>query len=346
MDEGSPAQNAGSPRVGIVIGTFNANDHWPRLRTALLNQTFKDFEVVVIDNASDLDKRLADADLPVGFRHIQLTENIGYAAATNRAVATLQTEFIAMLNPDAFPEPEWLEQLMNAAGRHPGAAAFGSTQLRDDAFGVFDGIGDSYWAGGHPFRAGHGRSQKYLAAEGETFSVSAVAALFRRQAFLDIGGFDERFFAIWVDVDFGFRLRLAGGRAIQVPDAVVHHIGGLTIGRRSPFRTYHAFRNRLWIFVKNMPAAFFWFCLPGHIAMTAVDLFLLALRGAWKEAWLGLKHGWKDLPMIIETRREVQAKRRITLGALAKVVVWSPIDPFFKRPKVWATEEPELLPAR
>ncbi len=76
--------------------------------------------------------------------------------------------------------------------------------------------------------------------------------------------------------------------------------------------------------------------------MTAIDLFLVSLRGAWKEASLGLKHGWKDLPLIIETRRDVQAKRRVSLKSLAKAMVWSPIDPFFKKPKVWPAALPEL----
>ncbi len=326
------------PRVGVVIVMFNAIEHWPRLRAALAAQTYRAFEVVVVDNASGPEARLSDADMPAGFRLVQLPENIGYAAANNRAAAVLQTEFLAFLNPDAFPEPEWLEKLLAAAARHPEAAAFGSTMLRDGEIGYFDGVGDSYWAGGAPYRGGQGRHRQFLHAEGEVFSVSAVAALFRRQTFLDLGGFDERFFAVLVDVDLGFRLRLAGGSAVQAPDAVVRHISGSTIGRRSAFRTYHTFRNRLWIYVKNMPALFFWLGLPAHAAMTGLELLIVSMRGGWKEAWLGLKHGWKDLPAMIETRRALQAARKVSLHDLAKTMVWSPIDPFLRRPKIWREE--------
>ena len=56
----------------------------------------------------------------------------------------------------------------------------------------------------------------------------------------------------------------------------------------------------MWIYVKNMPALFFWAGLPAHVAMTGLDLLLVSMRGGWKEAWLGLKHGWKDLPAMIE----------------------------------------------
>ena len=212
---------AGQPRVGVVIVMFNAVAHWPRLRAALAAQRFKAFEVVVVDNASGPEARLSEADMPEGFRLVQLPENIGYAAANNRAVSLLETDFVAFLNPDAFPEPEWLDKLVAAAARHPEAAAFGSTMLRDGEIGYFDGVGDSYWAGGAPYRGGQGRHRHFLHAEGEVFSVSAVAALFRRRTFQDLNGFDDRFFAVLVDVDLGFRLRLAGGKAVQVPDAVV-----------------------------------------------------------------------------------------------------------------------------
>ena len=112
------------PRVGIVIVMFNALEHWPRLRAAMAAQRYRSFEVVVIDNASGLDARLSDADMPKGFRLVQLPENVGYAAANNRAVALLQTELLAFLNPDAFPEPEWLENLVASADRNPNAAAW------------------------------------------------------------------------------------------------------------------------------------------------------------------------------------------------------------------------------
>ena len=70
-------------------------------------------------------------------------------------------------------------------------------------------------------------------------------------------------------------------------------------------------------------------------AMTGLDLLLVSMRGGWKEAWLGLKHGWKDLPAMIETRRILQAQRKASLGKLAKAMVWSPVDPFLRRPKIW-----------
>ena len=179
LETGAPTQ----PRVGIVVVMFNALEHWPRLRAAMAAQRYKSFEVVVIDNASGRDARLSDADLPEGFRLVQLPENVGYAAANNRAAALLNSEFLAFLNPDAFPEPEWLENLVAAADRNPNAAAFGSTMLRDGELGYFDGVGDSYWAGGAPFRGGQGRHRQYLHPEGEVFSAPSVAALFRRQTF-------------------------------------------------------------------------------------------------------------------------------------------------------------------
>jgi GT2 family glycosyltransferase len=91
-------------------------------------------------------------------------------------------------------------------------------------------------------------------SECEIFSPCAAAALYRRSALLEVGGFDEDFFCYVEDVDLGFRLRLAGYRCLYVPLSVAHHIGsGTTGGKNSDFSVYHGHRNLVWAFVKNMP---------------------------------------------------------------------------------------------
>ena len=97
---------------------------------------------------------------------------------------------------------------------------------------------------------------------GEIFAPCAAAALYRRAAFLEAGGFDEHFFCYMEDVDLGFRLRLLGYRCGYAPAAIVHHVGSGTTGARSPFTVYHGHRNLVWTYVKNMPTPWFWLYLP------------------------------------------------------------------------------------
>ena len=107
------------------------------------------------------------------------------------------------------------------------------------------------WQRGHGQRIG--RVDDPEAAE-EVFAPCAAAALYQRDAFQEVGGFDESYFCYFEDIDLGFRLRLAGHRCLYVPQAVALHLGAATAGRESDFAVYHAHRNLVWTYVKNMPA--------------------------------------------------------------------------------------------
>src|SRR5207245_813719 len=122
------------------------------------------------------------------------------------------------------------------------------------------------------WRRDHGAPTSRTRAGQEVFSPCAAAALYRRGAFLEAGGFDERFFCYYEDSDLAFRLRLLGHRCLHVDDAVVHHVGSVTAGRTSDFTVYHSFRNQGWAFVKNMPAPLLWLYLPQHVLLNALQL--------------------------------------------------------------------------
>ena len=102
---------------------------------------------------------------------------------------------------------------------------------------------------------GHGVPVSSVSEEvREVFSPCAAAALYRRSALVEIGGFDDDFFCYSEDVDLGFRLMLAGHSCLYVPTSVTHHVGsGTTGGQNSDFAVYHGHRNLVWTYVKDMP---------------------------------------------------------------------------------------------
>ncbi len=312
------------PSVRIVIVNYNAGAHLRRAVAAVLAQTRRDFELVVVDNGStdgSLDALPADPRLSVR----RMGANLGFAAANNRGAEDAAGNWLATLNPDAFPEPGWLEALLAAAARHPGTAMFGSTQLRDDDPGILDGAGDAYSVFGLPWRGGHGRSVAELAAEGECFGPCAAAALYDLAAFRAAGGFDERFFCYCEDADLAFRLRLAGKRCVQVPGAVVRHVGAGTSGGGGDFMHYHSARNRIWLFVKNMPGPLFWAFL---VPFAATQLALLArdvARGRFRATARGMRDAISGLGPVWHVRRRVQAGRVASIAAVARALTWSPV---------------------
>jgi hypothetical protein len=124
-----------------------------------------------------------------------------------------------------------------------------------------------------------------------------AAAMYRRDAFEQVQGFDEDFFCYAEDVDLGFRLRLLGHRALYVPDAVVYHVGSGSTGRRSDFSVYHGQRNLVWSFVKNMPVSLLLLYWPAHVLMNIAALAILAFRGQGRVAWrakIDAIHGCDD----------------------------------------------------
>jgi GT2 family glycosyltransferase len=117
-----------------------------------------------------------------------------------------------------------------------------------------DGAGDEYHVSGLAWRRFYNHlANGYGLKPEEVFGACAAAAMYRREDFLKIGGFDEDYFSYFEDVDLSFRLRLAGGRCLYVPDAIVHHVGSASTGKLSDFVVYYGHRNLVWTFFKDMP---------------------------------------------------------------------------------------------
>lgn len=326
-----PDGGRSAPPVRIVIVNYNAGPHLSRAVRAVLAQTRGDFELVVVDNGStdsSLDGLPDDPRLSIR----RMKTNLGFAAANNRGAEDASGDWLATLNPDAFPEPGWLEALLAAASRHPGSAMFASTQLRDGDPARLDGAGDAYFVLGLPWRGGHGRpATERPVADGACFAPCAAAALYDLAAFRAAGEFDERFFCYCEDVDLAFRLRLAGKSCVLVPDAVVRHVGAASAGAGSDFMHYHSARNRIWLFVKDMPGALFW---PLLLPFAATNLSLLAwgtARGHGDPVWRGMSDALATIGPVWADRRRLQATRRASAWTVARALSWSPIRLFARR---------------
>lgn len=325
-----PLSAAGTARVTVVIVNFNGGANVVRCLESLAAQTVPPERIVLVDNASSDGSLIACRELvaaggPLAGRTTidALPDNVGFAAGTNRGLAAADTEFVALLNPDAFPEPGWLGALLAAARQHPDAAAFGSRQMLAGTPDRLDGVGDVYHISGLSWRAGHGcRMTAADAQDGEIFSACAAAALYRRAAFDEVGGFDEDFFCYFEDVDLGFRLRLAGYGARYVSNAVVSHVGGGSQGGdRNDFAGFHGHRNLVWCFVKNMPPPLLWACLPAHLLQSIVILAVSVTRGEFRGIVKAKWHALIGLPKCWRKRQFVQAKNRVSATA-----VWRSLD--------------------
>lgn len=310
-----------TPWVRVVIVNHNGGSLLGSVVAALTNQTLSDFEAVIVDNASTDGsiERLSLAD--ERFRVTKAQVNLGFAAGCNRGAEGAGTRWLAMLNPDAIPSPDWLEKLRMASERHPAAALFGSTQLMADNPSLLDGGGDNYSIFGIAWRGGYGAPADQADRDIPVFSPCAAAALYRRDVFETQGGFAESFFCYLEDVDFGFRARLAGHRVIQVADAKVIHVGSALTGRHSHFTLFHSVRNGVFVLIRSMPLPLLCLSLPLYLAS---QVWLMLRTRGWRARLAGLSAGLTNSFKLRDERREISRSRRLSLIAVARLLVWNP----------------------
>jgi GT2 family glycosyltransferase len=308
--------------VAVIIVNANGGDLLERALQGVARQTLQPQRVVLVDNASadgsvdDMERRHPAVEL------IRLDQNVGFGAANNIGVqAVSDCKWVALLNPDAFPEPRWLEALLQAARAEPDYSFFASRLLVADDPGKLDGTGDIYHVSGLAFRRDHGQPVESVARpKAEVFSPCAAAAMYSRSAFVEAGGFDERYFAYLEDLDLAFRLRLAGHRCLYVPESTVLHVGSPLTGRTSDFTVFHAQRNMVWTYAKNMPAPLVWLYLPEHLLVNLFAVVGYSLRGQAGVVWRAKRDAIRLLPRVLTERRRLQAKRRADAWQLRRLM--------------------------
>jgi GT2 family glycosyltransferase len=279
--------------ISVVIPTWNRRALLETLILSLAGQTVRPVEVVVVDNGSEDDSAAVAGRM--GARVVQLGKNLGFAAAVNRGIEESIGDWVAIVNNDVEPEPDWLERLIEGAG----PAWFAAGKLMDASrAGVLDGAFDEITRSGCACRCGNG------SADGPLWNVKRsirmapfTAALFRRDLFGRIGVLDERFESYLEDVDFGMRCALAGFGGVYVPDAVARHQGSATLGKWHPDTVQRMARNQVLLVAKHFPENWAW--RYGWAILVGQTLWgLVALRHgaglAWiRGKWAGCRLYWK-----------------------------------------------------
>lgn len=315
------------PALSVVIVAYNSGATLGRCVSALAAQTFADFELLIVDNASPQEEAGPAARAFPGARVIEAGGNLGFAGGVNLGARAARGRWLVLLNPDAYPDPDWLEQLVAASRRRPQVLSFTSRQVMAQDRSVLDGLGDVMSAPAIPYRGGYLSPDPGDTPEGEVFSPCGAAMMVDRALFLRLGGLDEAFFCYCEDVDFGYRLQLAGEPTLLAPAAVIAHEGSASSGGpKSDFAVFHGVRNRFWVLVKNTPALLLPVILPLHLLAFAVVSLRPQNRPLLEVTWRGFKAALAGLGPIWTSRRETQARRRVSALQIARAMTWNPKD--------------------
>lgn len=325
------------PKVNIIIVSWNAHSVIGNCLASLRAQTWQDFGVIVVDNASqDGTAEVVRRDLP-GTTVLRNPQNVGFARANNQGIALTQGAYVLTLNPDVELAPTFLERLVKFADAHPGGGSFCGKLLKrpasDGTPAVIDSTGLRVTRGRRVLDRGEGEPDagRYDVVE-QVFGLSGACALYRRTALEDAAQdgeyFDEFFFAYKEDVDLAWRLRLLGWEAWYVPMAVAIHPRGLgrrnggLVARLSQRRQRSralrllSWRNHRTLLLKNEQLS--------NALVHAVPLGLRELSalvyGLVAEPFQlrGLLQLVRHLPRLLRQRRALLRRRRVTAREMRK----------------------------
>ncbi|MBN1955192.1 MAG: glycosyltransferase family 2 protein [Anaerolineae bacterium] len=316
------SEPAPRPAASVVIPNWNGAQHLPDCLESLRRQTWRDFELVVVDNGSvDNSLQLLARDYPEA-QILALGENRGFAGACNAGIAAARGQFIVLLNNDTAADPRWLEEVLAGFGRHPEAGLAASKMLLFDRRDVFHTAGDFYRLDGRPGNRGvWQRDQGQYDVEEYVFSACGGSAAYRREMFEQVGLLDEDFFFSCEDVDLAWRAQLAGWRCVYLPRAVVYHKLGATGG--GPTASFYDGRNTIYVLLKDYPGDLW------RRHWRAILRAQLALAGEALRAWRGeaararlrgMLAGIIDGPKMLRKRRAVQQQRVVDTAYLENVL--------------------------
>lgn len=321
-DEPSPTHAVPEAPLSVVVVCHQSEGCLAACLRSIARQVPRPTETIVVDSGST-DRTAAISRGFVDARWHPLGHNLGFAAAANAGVRASTAPLVAVLNADIELHPGWIAAMLEAANRHPRAASFASVQFLAGEPGTLDGAGDILHCSGLAWRRGHG-ARSAPPRDLEAFSACAAAAVYRRDRFLEAGGFEETFFCYFEDVDLGFRLRLAGHGCVSVAKARCEHAHGhASGGGRSRFATYHGHRNMVWSFVRCMPAPLAMLLLPAFAAAQLASVAAGAMRGQGRVVLQAKRDAIRGLAPALAARRSIQRRRTASAAAIASAMHWS-----------------------
>nr|MBC7244961.1 glycosyltransferase family 2 protein [Chloroflexota bacterium] len=294
--------------VSIIIPTWNGLSYLPTCLSAVLCQTYTQYEVLVVDNnSSDGSYEFVAKHYPA-VRILRSERNLGFAGGTNLGIHNTHSEYVATLNNDTEVEPAWLEELVKAMDSDPSIGMCASKMLFYDQRQVINSAGIAVDRMGIAWDRGSGEPDNGAESEPyEVFGPCAGAALYRRTMLDEVGLFDEEYFGYLEDVDLAWRAQAFGWRCLYVPSARVYHVHSATGREGSPLKNYLLGRNKWWTIIKNYPWPYWLWHSP---LILAYDLMAAAYGMVINRDPHGLQGrlaALQSLPATLHKRRAIQS---------------------------------------
>ena len=331
-----------TPLVSAIVVNRNGARLLPESLASLFAQTWKEIEVILVDNASsDGSADAAREQYGERLRILRNARNEGFARGNNQAIELARGEWVFLLNNDAVLDPRAIEELMRAVGGRPDVGMLACRVLCYDKPNVIDSVGLLIYPDGvcRPRGWEEKDTGQYDRVE-EILAPVGSASAWRRAMIDAVGAFDESYFAYLEDLDLGMRGQLEGWKALYVPTAVARHAKSTTAGNYSKFKAYQVERNRIYNAVKLLPRFILFvsplftlnrYLMQFYAAMTHRGLSDQLLKEySWLElAWiLARAYGAAliRLPALLAKRRGIARRRRISVAEWYRLISRHKLD--------------------
>lgn len=309
-----------NPIISVIVVNFNGRHLLLDCLESLRRQTYRDREIIFVDNGS------TDSSVPwvrqqfPEMRIVELPENLGFAGGNAAGLKVAEGDLIALLNNDARPAENWLEQLVAPMLRDPKIGICASKLLIDGSDKI-NSAGDGITTAGVGFNRGLHRPTGSYCSSDLVFGACGAAVLYRRRMIEEIGFLDEDFFLYDEDTDLNFRAQLAGWKCVYVPDAIVRHKMNATSKRLSDLQVYYHTRNLEFVWIKNMPGGLILRFLHHKLIQEIGAFFYLCIRHAKYRAFFRAKRdALRLMGKMWAKRREIQRQRRVPIFYIKEIL--------------------------
>lgn len=317
---------AASAKVTVIVPNWNGEHLLPTCLDGLRKQTFADFHAIVVDDGScDSSVRLIRREYPE-VQVICRGKQRGFCAAVNSGISASHSQYIALLNNDAIPTPEWLAASISTLDNRPAFVGCTPKILFLDRLDRVNSIGIFLRADGASRDIGYGEHDGMAFSEPrEVFGFSGCAVVLDRAVIDDVGLFDEYLIGYAEDLDWTLRARSRGYRFIYEPLAEVHHAMSSSFGSIPKETTFYQSRNSTYVLLKHLPKSFLIKIAPRWLLLECYRILLAARRGLLWPAVAGkvsIIFVWRQL---LEARQVETSSRRLSDGEIHQILAEPPI---------------------
>ena len=280
-----------TPKVAVVILNWNGVKYLRDFLPYVLASTWPNLDIVVGDNASSDDSvAFLRANYP-SVRIIENDDNYGFTGGYNRVLAQVRADYYILLNSDVEVQPNWIEPVIalmetddRIAAAAPKIKAY-HNQTHFEHAGAAGGFIDKY---GYPFCRGRifydiEEDKGQYEQAGEVFWASGAAMFIKKHLWDLSGGFDETFFAHMEEIDLCWRLLNMQYRITYCGKSVVYHVGGGTLHKSNPRKTFLNYRNNLIMLFKNLPKGRRWKTVLIRLVLDGISSVRFMATGAWPD---------------------------------------------------------------